>query len=74
METPKNNTLTQTVEKTAAEIPSHVFLCASIATIGASLLFKTVKKNGIAFFLGQWVAPLLLLGIYNKLTRTEGPE
>jgi hypothetical protein len=74
METPKNSMATQAVEKTAAGIPSHIFLCASIAAMGVSLALKTIKKDKMSTFFGQWVAPLLLFGVYNKLTRTEGPE
>lgn len=74
METPKNSTPTEAVEKQAAKIPSHLFLSASLAVIGLSLGLKSKKKNGMALFLGQWVAPLLILGLYNKMVRTQGPE
>lgn len=74
METPKNSFTTEVVEQQAAKIPSHVFLCTSLTIIGLCLGLKAKKKNGMALFLGQWVAPLLILGLYNKMVRTEGTE
>jgi len=33
-----------------------------------------LKKDDIALFIGQWAAPFLLLGIYNKIVKTSGHD
>jgi hypothetical protein len=31
-------------------------------------------KDKTALFVGQWAAPFLLFGVYNKIVKTEGSE
>jgi len=31
-------------------------------------------KKQLSQFLGQWVAPFLLLGLYNKIVKVEGHD
>jgi hypothetical protein len=38
------------------------------------ITFKLSKKEHAALFVGQWAAPLLLLGIYNKLVKLHGSD
>ena len=33
-----------------------------------------MKKDEEALFVGQWPAPFLLLGLYNKLVKVEGHD
>jgi hypothetical protein len=62
------------IESQTAEIPSGVFLWTSIACMGASLAFKLAGHKHASPFIGQWAAPFLLLGIYNKIVETQGPD
>jgi hypothetical protein len=62
------------IEKQTAKLPSDLFLYASLASMGASLTFKCMGKSSTALFVGQWAAPFLLLGIYNKLVKLEGHD
>jgi hypothetical protein len=39
-----------------------------------SLGLKAAKKDHSALFIGQWAAPFLLLGIYNKLVKLHGSD
>ncbi|CAN5298676.1 hypothetical protein BH23BAC2_BH23BAC2_26470 [soil metagenome] len=50
------------------------FLAAAIASMGASLTLKLMDQSKTALFVGQWAAPFLLLGIYNKLVKLEGHD
>ncbi|GGH69777.1 hypothetical protein HNQ91_002878 [Filimonas zeae] len=65
---------TKQVEKHTSKVPSIVFLAASLAAMGASLTLKCLGKKHTALFVGQWAAPFLLLGIYNKIVKTEGHD
>jgi hypothetical protein len=62
------------IEEQTAKLPSDIFLWASIASMGASLTLKLIGHKHTALFVGQWAAPFLLLGIYNKLVKLEGHD
>ncbi len=62
------------IEKETAKIPSDTFLWAALGSIGISLALKLMGKRHNALFVGQWAAPFLLLGIYNKLVKLEGHD
>lgn len=64
----------EAIENQTAKIPSDVFLWAAVAAIGASLTFKIMGRKHTALFVGQWASPFLLLGIYNKIVKTEGHD
>ena len=68
--------LTKTVEKETSKIPSILFLGAALGAIVVSAALKCAKgkDDKDALFVGQWVAPFLLLGIYNKIVKTEGHD
>ena len=66
--------MTKGIEKETAKLPSGLFLGAAILSMGASLTLKFMKKPKNALFVGQWAAPFLLLGIYNKLVKLEGHD
>ncbi|HTF67022.1 MAG TPA: hypothetical protein VK638_30500 [Edaphobacter sp.] len=42
--------------------------------MAASLTLKISKKDHAALFVGQWAAPFLLMGIYNKLVKLHGSD
>jgi hypothetical protein len=65
---------TKEIEKQTSKIPSGVFLTAAIASMGVSLSLKLMDRSKTALFVGQWAAPFLLLGIYNKLVKLEGHD
>lgn len=65
---------TKMVEKATSQIPSLFFLGASLIAMGTSLTLKCCGKSKAALFVGQWAAPFLLLGIYNKIVKTEGHD
>lgn len=62
------------IESYTAQIPSGVFLTAAVASITASLIFKATRKDNAAVFVGQWVAPFLILGLYNKMVKQLGSD
>jgi hypothetical protein len=66
--------LAKTIESQTSKVPSDVFLWAAIASMGVSLTLKCLQKKHTALFVGQWVAPFLLFGIYNKIVKTVGHD
>ena len=70
----KEDQVTAAIEKVTSKAPSSLFLGLAIASIAASLAFKAAKRDHGALFVGQWVAPFLLLGIYNKMVKQHGSD
>jgi len=70
----KEGKVAKAIENQTAKIPSDVFLWASIAAMGVSLTLKCLDRKHTALFVGQWASPFLLLGIYNKIVKTQGND
>lgn len=66
--------LARPIEEQTAKIPSDTFLWAAGASMIASLTLKLMGKKHTALFVGQWAAPFLLLGVYNKIVKVAGHE
>ncbi len=66
--------VTAAIEKYTSQVPSSLYLGLAVASIAASVTFKIAKKEHEAIFVGQWVAPFLLLGIYNKMIKQHGSD
>jgi hypothetical protein len=62
------------IEEQTAKVPSDAFLWAALGSMAVSATLKAMKHNHTALFIGQWTAPFLLLGIYNKLVKQLGHD
>jgi hypothetical protein len=68
--------VTAAIEQYTSQVPSSAYLGLAIASIAASvtLQFTSKEKAPWSLFIGQWVAPFLLLGIYNKMVKQHGSD
>lgn len=66
--------ITKQIEKQTAKIPSDVFLWAALGSMATSLTLKIMGRKHDALFVGQWAAPFLLLGVYNKMVKVAGHD
>jgi hypothetical protein len=66
--------VTANIESRTAEVPSSAFLAMAGGSIVGAAALKLAGKNDWAIFVGQWAAPFMLLGIYNKLVKQLGSE
>jgi hypothetical protein len=66
--------ITASIEKQTSQIPSSAYLAAAVGAMAVSAAFHLAKKEHPAIFVGQWAAPFLLLGIYNKLVKQHGSD
>ena len=64
--------LARLIEQQTAKIPSHWFLLGALGSMGLSLALEVAGRRRQSRFIGQWPAPLLIMGIYNKLVKTLG--
>ncbi|SEN99475.1 hypothetical protein SAMN05216436_12811 [bacterium A37T11] len=74
MSTPDEGQLTKAIESQTAKIPSGVYLSAALLSMGISLTLKFMGRRNSALFVGQWAAPFLIMGLYNKIVKTEGSD
>jgi hypothetical protein len=65
---------TALLESQSSSLPSSLFLAAAGASILGSLSLQFAGRKHEALFVGQWAAPFLLLGIYNKLVKQHGSD
>jgi hypothetical protein len=66
--------LAKTIEEQTAKLPSDVFLWASVGAMTAALVLQLARQKHMSLFIGQWAAPFLLFGLYNKLVKQRGHD
>lgn len=64
----------RTIEQQTAKLPSDLFLWAAIGGMGISAVLELTGFKDKSRFFGQWVAPFLLFGVYNKLVKQHGSD
>ena len=70
----REGVVARTIEQQTAKLPSDIFLWAAGASILTSLVLKASGRTHDALFVGQWPAPFLLLGVYNKIVKIHGSD
>lgn len=62
------------IEKQTAKLPSDIFLWVGLGCLGLSALVRLVGLRSFGGLLGQAAAPVLIMGLYNKLVKLEGSD
>ena len=70
----KEGKVASAIEEQTAKIPSDVFLWAALGSMAISLTLQLTGSKHRSLFIGQWAAPFLLFGVYNKLVKLEGHD
>lgn len=70
----KEGPVARVIEEYTSRLPSDLFLWMALGAMSVSATLKIMKKDDEALFVGQWPAPFLLLGVYNKLVKIEGHD
>jgi len=65
---------TAAIEKSTSKIPSRAYLVLALGAMAVSAGLQAWNKKHESMFVGQWAAPFLLLGIYNKLVKQHGSD
>jgi hypothetical protein len=61
--------LVHRIEKVTSALPSTTWLTLAGASLVASLGLKLLGRQHLSLFVGQLTPTLLVLGLYNKLTK-----
>jgi hypothetical protein len=68
----REDLVTRMLEHQAAKVPSHMFLFAALCAMGVSLGAELAGRQRSSRFVGMWVAPLMTMGVYNKMVKMLG--
>lgn len=66
--------LTEAIEHYTSMAPSGMYLSIALACIGASAFLHLSGRKQDAQFVGQWVSPFLIMGLYNKVVKVQGSD
>jgi hypothetical protein len=66
--------VTASIEKFTSQVPSSAYLGLAVGSMLVSVGFQAAGKKHLSLFVGQWAAPFLLFGIYNKLVKLHGSD
>ena len=70
----REDNVTGMIESQTSQIPSSAYLGAAIGSMAVAAILKMAGKHQGALFVGQWAAPFLLLGVYNKMVKQHGSD
>lgn len=65
---------TGAIESQTSQIPSSVYLGLAVGSMVGSAILKIMGKDNWALFVGQWPAPFLIMGTYNKMVKQHGSD
>ncbi len=66
--------ITAAIETYTSQVPSSVYLGLALTSMAVSVCFQIAGKKDTSLFIGQWAAPFLILGLYNKLVKQHGSD
>lgn len=73
----KEGPIARKIETKTAQLPSDVWLWASVGSMLVSLglqMSGNKKTKHVSNFIGQWAPTLLVLGLYNKIVKVAGHD
>lgn len=65
---------TAAIEKSTSKVPTSAYLALALGAMAVSATLQAMNRKHESMFVGQWAAPFLLLGIYNKLVKQHGSD
>ncbi len=70
----REDQVTSAIEKVTSQAPSSMYLGLALGSMAVSIALQLSNKKHEALFVGQWAAPFLLMGIYNKMVKQHGSD
>lgn len=74
--TEKNHegTITVAVENRTSRVPSIAYLIGGVSALALSTGLMLCGRRRASIVVGQLASPLLIMGLYNKLVKTQGHD
>jgi hypothetical protein len=70
----REDNFTGMIESQTSQVPSSAYLGAALGSMAASAILRMAGKKDASLFVGQWAAPFLLMGVYNKMVKQHGSD
>jgi hypothetical protein len=70
----REDSITGLIEGQTSRAPSSLFLGLALGSMVASAVLKFTGKHHWSLFVGQWAAPFLIMGNYNKMVKQHGSD
>jgi hypothetical protein len=70
----REDSITGAIERQTSRAPSSLFLGLALGSMAVSAVLEYSGKNHCALFVGQWAAPFLIMGNYNKMVKQHGSD
>ena len=70
----REDNVTGAIERYTTQAPSSLFLGLALGSMAVSAALKFSGRDDWALFVGQWAAPFLILGTYNKMVKQHGSD
>ena len=65
---------TGAIESQTSKVHSSLFLGLAVGSMVGSLVLHLVGQKHWSLFVGQWAAPFLIMGNYNKRVKQHGSD
>ena len=62
------------IEEQTAKLPSDLFLWIGVGLMAVSFGLQLAGKQKLSNFIGHWPTNILLMGLYNKIVKTQGHD
>jgi hypothetical protein len=62
------------IESETTKMPSDLFLWTGLGCLGVSAVLRGFGLTSLGQLVGQLSAPILIMGLYNKLVKLHGSE
>ncbi|HEX7878118.1 MAG TPA: hypothetical protein VF720_01835 [Candidatus Eisenbacteria bacterium] len=62
------------IEGQTAKLPSDLFLWAGLGALGTAAIMSMAGRRHGGLQVGQFAAPLLIMGLYDKLVKVAGSD
>lgn len=66
--------IAKAIETQTSKIPSDIFLWTGLAIGAAAMTLYCSKRRHLALLIAQGVAPVMLMGLYNKMVKQMGHD
>lgn len=62
------------IEQQTAKLPSDIFLWSGLGALALSGALFCMGKKHTSLMVGQWAAPVLIMGLYDKIVKELGHD
>jgi hypothetical protein len=70
----KEGPVAKAIEKETSKLPSDLFLWTGLGLLATSVILNAFRQKHFGLMIGQFAAPILIMGLYNKTVKQAGHD